>query len=564
MEGGAERTTRARVTSYCYKIAQECRIVCRRGSPRATVCVSERARVREGKRQCVSLYSCKLHYMCLMRAHTQFIRNNNLRAHGQSKLHIVQSDFSLAGLCQTDLPSSSSSTTIISPTHRRSSNSNLPPPHGGKPTTMASLTTIAPKREKDPKKRVVITGMGIVSVFGNDVDTYYEKLLEGQSGVGYIEKFDTSNFPTKIGGEIKTFSTEGYIDGKNDRRLDDVIRYCLVSGKKALENANLGLKELDKLDKQRIGVLVGSGMGGSRATSDAMDTLIEKGYKKISPFYIPYAIPNAGSAFLAIDMGVMGPIYSISAACATSNACIYAAANHIREGEADMMVAGGSEAPIHPVGLGGFAACKALSQRNHDPVAASRPWDVHRDGFVMGEGAGALVMESLEHAIKREAPILAEYLGGSITCDAYHITNPRDDGLGVCSCIEKTLEDARVSIEEVNYINAHATSTRIGDVAEIHAIKKIFKNHNEIKINSTKSMIGHCLGSSGALEAIATIKAIGVGWVHPTINQHMIEPCVEFDTIANKKQQHEIHVAISNSFGFGGHNCVVAFAPFNP
>ncbi|KAH6557090.1 hypothetical protein KP509_1Z135200 [Ceratopteris richardii] len=425
----------------------------------------------------------------------------------------------------------------------------------------ASLA-IAPKREKDPKKRVVITGMGLVSVFGNDIDTFYDKLLEGQSGIAMIDRFDASKFPTKFGGQIRNFSSEGYIDGKNDRRLDDCLRYCIVSGKKALENANLGSDNIDKVEKQRVGVLVGSGMGGLTVFSDGVQALIEKGYRRITPFFIPYAITNMGSALLAIDLGLMGPNYSISTACATSNYCFYAAANHIRRGEADIMVAGGTEAAIIPVGLGGFIACRALSQRNSDPTSASRPWDKDRDGFVMGEGAGVLVMESLEHAMKRNAPIIAEYLGGAVTCDAYHMTDPRADGLGVSSCIEKALEDAGVAAEEVNYINAHATSTQVGDLAEVNALKKVFKDPKQIKINATKSMIGHCLGAAGGLEAIATIKAITTGYVHPTINQFNLEPAVDFDTVANTKQQHEVHVGISNSFGFGGHNSVVVFAPF--
>ncbi|XP_052179490.1 3-oxoacyl-[acyl-carrier-protein] synthase I, chloroplastic [Diospyros lotus] len=422
----------------------------------------------------------------------------------------------------------------------------------------------APKREKDPKKRVVITGMGLVSVFGNDADAYYDKLLAGESGISLIDRFDASKFPTRFAGQIRGFSAEGYIDGKNDRRLDDCLRYCIVAGKKALEDADLGGDKLGKIDKERAGVLVGTGMGGLTVFSDGVKALIERGYRKITPFFIPYAITNMGSALLAIELGFMGPNYSISTACATSNYCFYAAANHIRRGEADMMIAGGTEAAIIPIGLGGFVACRALSQRNDDPESASRPWDKDRDGFVMGEGAGVLVMESLEHATKRGAPIIAEYLGGAVNCDAYHMTDPRADGLGVSSCIERSLEDAGVSPEEVNYINAHATSTPAGDIAEVNAIKKVFKNTSEIKMNSTKSMIGHCLGAAGGLEAIATIKAITTGWVHPTINQYNLEPSVEFDTVASRKKQHEINVAISNSFGFGGHNSVVAFSAFKP
>ncbi|XVF10380.1 hypothetical protein REPUB_Repub07fG0177800 [Reevesia pubescens] len=429
---------------------------------------------------------------------------------------------------------------------------------------MASPEVSAPKREKDPKKRIVITGMGLVSVFGNDIDNFYNKLLEGESGITLIDRFDASTYSVRFGGQIRDFSSKGYIDGKNDRRLDDCWRYCLVSGRRALEDANLDSVALEKMDKTRIGVLVGTGMGGLTAFSNGVEALIQKGFKKISPFFIPYSITNMGSALLAIDTGLMGPNYSISTACATANYCFYAAANHIRRGEADIMVAGGTEAAIMPTGIGGFIACRALSQRNDEPNRASRPWDKDRDGFVMGEGAGILIMESLEHAMKRGANIIAEYLGGAVTCDAHHMTDPRSDGLGVSSCITKSLEDAGVSPEEVNYVNAHATSTLAGDLAEVNAIKKVFKDTSEIKMNGTKSMIGHGLGASGGLEAIATIKAITTGWLHPTINQDNLEPDVTIDTVPNVKKQHEVNVAISNSFGFGGHNSVVVFAPFKP
>ncbi|GAB2296903.1 3-oxoacyl-[acyl-carrier-protein] synthase I, chloroplastic [Dionaea muscipula] len=255
----------------------------------------------------------------------------------------------------------------------------------------AHSTVSAPQRETDPKKRVVITGMGVVSVFGNKVDAYYEKLLAGESGIGPIDRFDASMFPTRFAGQIRDFTSEGYIDGKNDRRLDDCLRYCLVAGKKALEDADLGGDKLNQVDKVKAGVLVGTGMGGLTVFSGGVQALIEKGYRKITPFFIPYAITNMSSALLAIDLGLMGPNYSISTACATSNYCLYAAANHIRRGEVDLMIAGGSEAPILPIGVGGFVACRALSQRNDDPQKASRPWDKERDGFVLGEGAGVLV-----------------------------------------------------------------------------------------------------------------------------------------------------------------------------
>ncbi|CAL5214984.1 unnamed protein product [Lathyrus oleraceus] len=428
---------------------------------------------------------------------------------------------------------------------------------------MASPNVAAPQREKDPKKRVVITGMGLVSVFGSDIDVFYNKLLEGESGISLIDRFDASSFPVRFGGQIRDFSSQGYIDCENDRRLDDCSRYCLVAGKRALEDANLGYEALNIMDRTRMGVLVGTGMGGVSSINTAVDALTHRGHEKINPSFIPYTI-NMSSALLAIDTGLMGPNYSISTACATANYCFSAASHHIRSGEVDIMVVGGTEASIIPSGVGGFIACRALSQRNDEPKKASRPWDKNRDGFVIGEGSGVLIMESLESATKRGARIIAEYLGGAITCDAHHMTDPRSDGLGVSSCISKSLQDAGVSPEEVNYVNAHATSTLAGDLAEVNAIKEVFKDTSELKMNGTKSMIGHCLGAAGGLEAIATIKAITSGWLHPTINQDNLEEDVTIDTVPNFKKRHEVNVAISNSFGFGGHNSVVVFAPFKP
>ncbi|KAF7014366.1 hypothetical protein CFC21_028364 [Triticum aestivum] len=439
-----------------------------------------------------------------------------------------------------------------------------------RPSVRASaVSSSAPRRETDPRKRVVITGMGLVSVFGNDVDVYYERLLAGESGVGAIDRFDASGFPTRFAAQIRGFSSEGYVDGKLDRRLDDIHRYALVATKKALECASLapGTSAMRKVDKERAGVVVGSGMGGITALSDGIASLVTKGCGKISPLCIPHAITNISSALVTMGAadGFRGPNYSISTACATSNHCFNSAADQIRLGRADVMIAGGTEAGIIPIALGAFFACRALSQRNVDPGTASRPWDKDRDGFVLGEGAGVLVMESLEHAMRRGAPILAEYLGGAVNSDAHHMTDPRPDGLGVSSCIRRSLENAGVALEEVNYINAHATSTLAGDLAEVKALKQVFKDPSQIKLNATKSMIGHSLGAAGALEAIATIKAITTGWLHPTINQFNPEPAVDqFDTVPNVKQQHEVNVGISNSFGFGGQNSVVVFAPFKP
>jgi 3-oxoacyl-[acyl-carrier-protein] synthase II len=414
------------------------------------------------------------------------------------------------------------------------------------------------------KKRIVVTGMGVVSCFGNDVDHFYEQLLSGKSGIVPIEEFPCAEYPTRFAGAVRNFDVGDYMDKKQARRVDPFIRYTVVSGKKALESAKLDADALSKLDKKRCGILIGSGMGGMSVFYDGVETILTKGYKRLTPFFVPYIITNMGGAILAIDLGFMGPNYSISTACATSNFCIHAAAEQIRQGQADVMLCGGAEAPLTPIGLAGFVAIGALSTRNDEITKASRPWDQGRDGFVIGEGAGVLVLESLEHALSRGAPIYAEYLGGAINCDAYHMTSPREDGFGVASCIEDALKDAGVAKEEINYINAHATSTPVGDLCEIEAILKVFGSHAaKIKINGTKSMTGHCLGAAGGLEAVATIKAILTGKLHPTINLENPEPLLQsLDVVRDEAQNHKINVALSNSFGFGGHNSTLVFAPY--
>ncbi len=415
-----------------------------------------------------------------------------------------------------------------------------------------------------PKKRIVITGMGLVSCFGNDVDTFYEALLAGKSGVRPITHFPCEDFPTRFAASVPEFDHGDYVDKKQARRIDPFILYTMVAGKRGLEAADLRKEQLEKLDLKRCGILVGSGMGGMSTFYEGTSALITRGPRRLTPFFVPYIITNMGGALLAIDLGFMGPNYSISTACATANYSIVAAANHIRQGHADLMICGGAEAAVYPIGLAGFVANKALSERNDAPEKASRPWDRGRDGFVMGEGAGVLVLESLEHALSRGAPILAEYLGGAASCDAFHMTAPREDGLGVSLCIEEALKDAGISKEEINYINAHATSTPVGDMAEVQAIRKVFGAHcKNLKMNGTKSMIGHCLGAAGGIEAIATIKAILTGKLHPTINLDDPDPGLgDIDVIPGKAIDFQIKAAMSNSFGFGGHNSTVIFAPF--
>ncbi len=415
------------------------------------------------------------------------------------------------------------------------------------------------------KRRVVVTGIGIVSCFGTDVNYFYNQLLSGKSGVRSIDQFDCSDYPTRFAASVIPFETDQYIDKKQARRVDPFILYSVVAGKKALEYAGITPEILANLNKERCGVIIGSGMGGMTMFYDGTQTILNKGHKRLTPFFVPYIITNMGGAILAIDLGFMGPNYSMSTACATGNYSILQAAEHIRKGDADLMVCGGAEAPITPVGLSGFVAIKALSQNNDDPMKASKPWDKKRDGFVMGEGAGVLILESLEHAQKRGAPILAEYLGGAVNCDAHHMTDPLASGQGVSLCIEKALEDANIKKEEVNYINAHATSTIVGDLAEIRGIKQVFPGHlrKNIKMNATKSMIGHCLGAAGGMESIAVIQAIQTKKLHPTINTDDIEPEVEeFDIVRNEAVSCEVKAALSNSFGFGGHNSTLVFGPY--
>ncbi len=417
------------------------------------------------------------------------------------------------------------------------------------------------------KKRIVVTGLGVVSCFGNDVELFYEKLLKGESGIGALDAFDASEFPVRIAGQIRDFEVGDFMQKKQARRVDSFIAYTAVAGKKALLDAQLSL-DAAGLDKSKAGIVIGSGMGGMSTFStfyNGVETLKEKGYRRLTPFFVPYIITNMAGALLAIDLGFQGPNYSISTACATSNYSILAAAEEIELGNANLMLCGGSEAPMSPIGLAGFVAAKVLSERNDAPEKASRPWDKKRDGFVMGEGAGVLVLEELEHALKRKAPIYAEFLGGAKNCDAYHMTNPKEDGSSVALCMEAAIKAAGITPKDINYINAHATSTLVGDICEVTAVRKVFGPHLlNIKMNATKSMIGHCLGAAGGLEAVATVMAIKTSKVHPTINLEDPEEAVkDLDLVTGKFQELKISAALSNSFGFGGHNSTLVFAPYS-
>lgn len=409
------------------------------------------------------------------------------------------------------------------------------------------------------RRRIVVTGTGVVSCFGSDVEAFYEALLQGRSGVGPVTQFPCEDYPTRFVAAVKEFNPDGYLDKKQARRVDPVDAYAIVAGKKALEQA--GLKDLSLLDKSRCGVIIGSGMGGMKAFYEGVETVVTKGYKRLTPFFVPFIISNMPGALLAIELGFQGPNYSVATACATASHSIISAANHIERGDADLIICGGSEAPIVPVGLAGFVACKALSERNDAPEKASRPWDKQRDGFVMGEGAGVLVLEEYEHAKRRNAPILAEYLGGSMSCDAHHMTDPIAEGLVVARTMEKALQESGLQPADVDYINAHATSTLVGDLCEVRAIKHLFKEHAaRLKINATKSMIGHCLGAAGGLEAVATVYALLKQKLHPTINlEDPEEEVLGLDLIPHQAREANIKVALSNSFGFGGHNASLVF-----
>jgi len=413
------------------------------------------------------------------------------------------------------------------------------------------------------KKRIVITGMGVVSCFGMDLEEFYKNLLEGKSGVGPITEFDISEFPTRFGASVKNFNPEKYLEKKQARRVDPCIAYAMAAGKNALEQSGI---DLDSLDKTRAGILIGSGMGGMKVFSDGVESVVKKNYRRVSPFFVPFILTNMPGGLLAIDLGFQGPNYSISTACATSNFAIVSAANHIQNGHADVMIAGGVEASMNPMCFAGFGSLKALSRNNDNCEKASKPWDKERDGFVMGEGAGAIVLESLDHALARGANILAEYKGGSMSCDAHHMTEPKADGSGVARCIQDALKDADLTPKEINYVNAHATSTPVGDLCEIRALKSVFGDHlKDMKVASTKSIIGHALGAAGALELIGTIMAFAKDKIHPTINVVNPEEELEgIDIVRDKAQDFVIENAISNSFGFGGHNSVVIVSKYKP
>tara|TARA_B100000809_G_scaffold266599_1_gene330161 strand:- start:17304 stop:18551 length:1248 start_codon:yes stop_codon:yes gene_type:complete len=409
-------------------------------------------------------------------------------------------------------------------------------------------------------KRVVVTGLGALTPIGNNVSDYWEALITGKSGCANITYFDTEKFKTKFACELKNFNPLEHFDRKEARKLDRFAQYALVSSDEAIEDSNLNLDEIDKF---RVGVIWGAGIGGLETFQNEMTNYSEgDGTPRFNPFFIPKMIADIAPANISIKYGFMGPNFTTVSACASSANAMIDALNYIRLGHCDVIVTGGSEAAVTIAGMGGFNAMHALSTRNESPKTASRPFDATRDGFVLGEGAGALILEEYEHAKKRGAKIYAEVIGGGMSSDAYHMTAPHPEGIGVERVILNSLRDAGIKPEEVDAINTHGTSTPLGDVAELKAITKVFGKHaKKININSTKSMTGHLLGAAGAIEAISSILSINHGIIPPTINHTTIDENIDptLNLTLNKAQKREVKVAMSNTFGFGGHNACVVF-----
>ena len=417
----------------------------------------------------------------------------------------------------------------------------------------------------DRPRRVVVTGMGAVTALGNDVPTTWAGLVEGRSGIAPIEAFDPARLPSRIAGEIKGFDPSGVLDRKDQRRIDRYIQIALVAAREAMDQA--GLPERMAGDEaERTGVLLGTGLGGVNALSENIGISATRGPDRISPFFIAYGIPNVGAGQVAISFGMTGPNFSISSACATGGHSIGEAWEIIRRGDADMMLAGGTEAGITESMIGGFTAMRALSTRNDEPERASRPFDVGRDGFVIGEGAAVLVLEALEHALARGAQPLAELTGYGATADASHITLPAPGGIGAVRAARRALDKAGLAPDAIDHLNAHATSTPEGDKAELAAIRTIFGEHaSNVSITANKSMLGHTLGAAGAIEAVATILSIREGCVPPTVNLEDPDPAGEgLDLTPGHARQREIRAAISNSFGFGGQNSALVFVRWAP
>ena len=408
------------------------------------------------------------------------------------------------------------------------------------------------------KRRVVITGLGIISPVGNDIPTAWDNIVNGRSGIGRITRFDPSALTAQIAGEVKGFELAPYISVKEAKQMDTFIHYGVVAGMQAWQDCGL---DINSIDAERVGVIVGSGIGGLPRIEETQKEYLDRGPRRISPFFVPGSLVNLVSGQLSIGLGLKGPSYAVVSACTTGLHSIGDAARLIEYGDADVMLAGGAESTVSPLGIGGFAAMRALSTRNDDPTTASRPWDVDRDGFVLGEGAGVLVLEEYEHAKKRGARIYGEFSGYGMSSDAHHITSPDRDGprRGVVNA----LRNGGVNADEVQYVNAHGTSTPLGDVNESEALKLAFGDHAyKLVVNSTKSMTGHLLGAAGGIEAVFTTLAVYKQISPPTINIFNQDPACDLDYCANQARDMKIDVALSNSFGFGGTNGSLVFRRF--
>ncbi len=408
------------------------------------------------------------------------------------------------------------------------------------------------------KRRIVITGLGIVSPVGNTLSDAWENIVSGKSGITRVTRFDASNFSSQIAGEVKDFDVQQYLSAKDARRMDVFIHYGMAAAIQAIKDA--GIEDTTNLEPERVGVNIGSGIGGLPMIENTDTAYHAGGPRKISPFFIPGTIINMIAGNLSIMFGYKGPNIAIVTACTTATHSIGYSARMIEYGDADIMIAGGAESCVSPLAIGGFAAAKALSTRNDDPATASRPWDIGRDGFVLGEGAGVIVLEEMEHAKRRGAKIYAELAGFGMGADAFHMTAPCEDGEGAARCMSNALKNAHINSSEVNYVNAHGTSTPLGDIAETIAIKRCFGTHAEkLVVNSTKSMTGHLLGAAGGVEAIFSILALHHQIAPPTINLFDSDPQCDLDYIPNTARDMKIDVAISNSFGFGGTNGTLVF-----
>jgi len=410
------------------------------------------------------------------------------------------------------------------------------------------------------KKRVVITGLGAVTPIGIGKDEFWQALLAGKSGVGKITRFDASDYTTQIAGEVKNFDPTQYIEKKEAKRMDRCTQFAVAASKMALEDSGI---DLEAEDRERIGTMIGTGIGGMDTLHDQFKNLFDKGPGRVSPFFVPMMIGNMAAGQTSITFGLQGPCSCVVTACATGTNAIGDAFKVIQRGDADVMVAGGTEAAISPIAVAGFCSMKALSTRNDEPEKASRPFDKDRNGFVMGEGAGVVILESLEHATTRGAVIYAEVIGYGSNADAYHITAPAPEGAQAAKCMAMALKDAGIKPEAVDYINAHGTSTPMNDKNETLAIKSLFGAHAyKLAISSTKSMTGHLLGASGGIECIATTLSLVNDMVHPTINYQTPDEDMDLDYVPGVARKQTVNVALSNSFGFGGHNATILLKKF--